>query len=97
MNAAKHTPGPWFRDQYGHVYGWEPLEHGKRSVVLIDNRHSDATSADKNLISAAPDMLEALEELLSAPQLQGNDIGGSLLLRIAKDRSAIAKATGGEV
>jgi hypothetical protein len=55
MSAPKHTPGPWFRDQYGHVHGWEPTEYGQRSVLLIDNRHSKATSADKTLIAAAPE------------------------------------------
>lgn len=67
--AARHTPGPWFTDVFGHVYGWtEPksIDGGteKNSVCLVDNRYSAATRADKNLIAAAPDLLEALSRTL---------------------------------
>jgi hypothetical protein len=89
---SKFTQGPWFRDQYGHVYGWEPTEHGKRSVLLIDNRHSSATSADKNLIAAARELLDALQglvALLPDPELDADEVQREYVL-VAK--AAIAKA-----
>ena len=64
---TKHTPGPWFIDQFGHVYGWtegKRIDSGgtqKDSVVLVDNRYSQATRHDKMLIAAAPELLAALE------------------------------------
>ena len=98
---SAHTPGPWFRDQHGHVYGWKPTENGKASVLLIDNRHSEATSADKNLIAAAPELLNALQELVAEwdtrnaaeDHRSGYTLGTA---GIAMARAAIAKATGGE-
>jgi hypothetical protein len=97
MSEHKHTPGPWFRDQHGHIYGWEPTEYGKRSVTLIDNRHSEATSADKNLIAAAPELLEALKKLCA--DCDGDNLGTVKAPRwavLCAAETAIAKATGGE-
>lgn len=62
MGKAKFTDGPWFTDQYGHVYGWSSKESARESVVLIDSRTSKATAADKRLICMAPEMLELLIE-----------------------------------
>jgi hypothetical protein len=89
MSEHKHTPGPWFRDQYGHVYGWEPTEYGQRSVLLIDNRHSKATSADKSLIAAAPELLEALKDVMER-LVDRHEADESAV----KARAAITKATG---
>ena len=90
MSAPKHTDGPWFCDQYGHVYGWRPTENGKTSVLLIDNRHSDATSADKSLISAAPDMLKALQTIVREFSCGRTPLASDLSAACI----AIAKATG---
>lgn len=54
---------------------------------------ADETLANARLIAAAPELLEALEELLSAPQLRG-EMAFNLRLRVEKARAAIAKATG---
>ena len=63
---TKHTLGPWFTDQYGHVYGWIAKNGNMESVTLIDNRHSQANRFDKTLISVAPEILEALKDLSAA-------------------------------
>jgi hypothetical protein len=90
---SKTTDGPWFLDQYGHVYGWKPTENGKTSVLLIDNRHSAATSADKNLISAAPELLKALRALVDLQE--ANEASETKALDFWDHaRAAIAKATG---
>ena len=68
QREAKFTKGPWFVDQYGHVYGWEEDSGNilkdaceRKSVCLVDGRHSAATMDDKILIAAAPEMYEALD------------------------------------
>ena len=79
-----HTPGPW------EVVG--PLLHNKNpnlglwGVEAATNICEYCTLADAHLIAASPDMLEALEYLVS--------LGGGDALDPA--RAAIAKARGGE-
>jgi hypothetical protein len=70
MNATKHTPGPWFIDQFGHVYGWmggQQTPRGKenKSATLIDARHTESTMCDRVLMAAAPDLLAALQSALT--------------------------------
>jgi hypothetical protein len=89
---SKTTDGPWFLDQYGHVYGWRPTENGKTSVLLLYNSHSDATSADKSLISAAPELLKALRT--AKWMLERDYIDDQKMVAIKKCDEAIAKATG---
>lgn len=59
---SKHTPGPWTFEAGGH--GNCGMIVGKTSVVcdFVD----DPKEADARLIAAAPELLEALEELLYA-------------------------------
>lgn len=85
--TAKHTPGPWslspgrstrvdlIDDKNGHAVG---------EIVWVDARKP----ADARLIAAAPDMLEALEEIMKT-------IAGcqtEFYYQLA--RAAIAKAKG---
>jgi len=91
---SAHTQEPWFIDQYGHVYGWKEVDGTtKQSVLLVDNRHTEASFADKTLITAAPDLLAALKELLDR---EWQDDNGEETLERAryKARDAIAKAEG---
>ena len=66
IDKSLHTPGPWFIDQYGHVYGMAHTDDPTTvtSVCLIDGRHSAANVRDKILIAAAPDLLAALDGLM---------------------------------
>ena len=76
---SKHTPGPWVPEIYGernYVVGPDD-----KSVASITRKE------DANLIAAAPDLLEALEEIASYPSLDAQE-----LMRIA--RKAIARAKG---
>jgi len=63
MTKAKHTPGPW---------GVEPLpDSGSlRRVVDADGQHVTKAvhCTDAAMISAAPDMLAALERVLAAAE-----------------------------
>ena len=81
---TKHTPGPWKS---------KPSLHGKKyRYVQIGNDENYTTlelrPADARLISAAPDMLDALNEALGlcTEGIRGREIMG-------KVRAAIAKAT----
>jgi hypothetical protein len=94
----KHTPGPWTSvcapeiepDESTHYIS---CKHGVLGYWRGQKRHHTDSNwilkeADANLIAAAPELLEALQDLL-------NDVGrASSMLGAIKARAAIAKATG---
>lgn len=100
MSTAPHTPGPWRIEQPNdytpHI--WITAE-GNPSIAKIETcdyddglgeRLTDQDQTNARLISAAPEMLEALETI--ADFAPGN---GDVCEIIAKRaRAAIAKATG---
>jgi len=85
-----HTPGPWS----------DTGSDGRCNIIVESNTGSVGAvwrvngyvcqAADARLIAAAPDMLAALENLLSDKYL-ADPINAD---RMAKARAAIAKATG---
>ena len=92
MSELKHTPGPWsVVANGGHSY----TIRGSRNEAICDTSiwlHSDPHSesrANAHLIAAAPDLLEALEDLLTicdGDPDEPDEIGWA--------RAAIAKAKG---
>ena len=64
---SKHTPGPWFYDS-GAIWSDSQLDpenkpyvfRGEEPLAAVISRNAQ----DSHLIAAAPDMLEALRELL---------------------------------
>jgi hypothetical protein len=108
--VSKHTPGPWVLQRFIET-GLDPVEDkdydpNRARVVGSDGGlvvHSSwvMSDADKALIAAAPDMLEALVEAENILILlaEGNfDAARNRLVKIVslyKVRQAIAKATGG--
>lgn len=61
MSEAKHTPGPWvasWRD-YGGVIG----KDGYVVAQAATFRNKEVIEANARLIAAAPELLEALQEL----------------------------------
>ena len=82
--STQHTPGPWkIRKNDAYEEYWVQLEHytvGPASIVF--------SNADADLIAAAPELLEALED--AAASLE--DAGKHEAAKMA--RAAIAKATG---
>lgn len=99
---SKHTPGPW-------DYGWEIQPNGcptvghKGLMVCIvahsakDPEQRETAFADANLISAAPDLLEALEHcemrltaMVGMTDFCANEIQRSIDIA----RAAISKAKG---
>lgn len=87
---TKHTPGPWhcINDSIGTesfeiATVWNP----KESRNLYREKRANA-----RLIAAAPELLEALNELANGYSGNRWDVG--IALRLKKARAAIAKATG---
>lgn len=91
---SKHTPGPWalmpgnplqVTDMLGHP---DPLY-----LAEINGNNKAQAAADARLIAAAPDLLEALQHLLTdaiALDLRDSAFSGVLI----EARAAIAKAEG---
>ena len=87
---SKHTKGPWFFDQYGHVYGTvdgKPIEGAIGKTILQPHVCTPSCIANARLIAAAPELLEALKVLV-----ENGGIGPEQMFHDA--RAAIAKATG---
>ena len=84
---SKHTPGPWNR--LGTVVWDEKMGRVVAQCATTLNQ-MQADDANARLIAAAPDLLEALKEILTLPQLIG---GGTVSIPIQNARAAIAKAT----
>jgi len=91
MNKAKWTPGPWKAIEDGSILGPEENEHVAfaRHWRFVGN--TEIAEANANLISAAPDMAEALENIVI-----GFDSCGPMLLQedVEKARAALQKARG---
>ena len=97
---SKHTPGPWFFDQHGHVYGTseaQPIDGfpgGK--TILHPHVCTPRCISDARLIAAAPELLEALEkcrkELSAWMRCYCED--AATQEAISQASAAIAKATG---
>ena len=82
--STQHTPGPWvIRKNDAYEEYWVQLEHytvGPASIVF--------SKADADLIAAAPELLEALEDAAASLEDSGKYEAAGMA------RAAIAKATG---
>jgi hypothetical protein len=85
LSETKHTPGPWRGGQDGNlrVYGPDATEHAGLIAQVFKGR------GNVNLIAAAPELLESLEEIW-----EGYSILGGSQIRVERARAAIAKARG---
>ena len=86
MNA-KHTPGPWTRNRAINT-----VDMGRYSVICPfgadSKKHVSEIEANMRIISAAPDLLAALEAMIAKIDADKLPISCSLA------RAAIAKAKG---
>ena len=90
---SKHTPGPWVLES--PESGGRVLAQDERATIIhtpTGSPFNELVIADARLIAAAPDLLDALEELANGYKGNRWDVG--LVPRIKKARAAIAKATG---
>lgn len=93
MNA-KHTPGPWTTGRAINT-----VDIGKFSFICPFGANSAdqvaEIKANARLISAAPDLLAALESVtLAIEQLVDIKQGSPVAFSVRKARAAIAKAKG---
>ena len=110
LNNTKHTPGPWKWVESGE-YGYSSLFNPVLNVEIIttgglndgDNpitwMGEELSSADASLIAAAPELLEALKDILSVTATVIDDDGNPgedicQCSNFSAARAAIAKATG---
>lgn len=92
---SKHTPRPW-RFEYGEIRA-EDKNGIVRALAKVEKVVGE-DEANAHLIAAAPEMLEALEEVARLP-IAGPYPDGPCLDQADMDlvKAAIAKATGEEV
>lgn len=88
----KHTPGPWSVNVIGQHWNNKTLTHievtfGHDGECICDTVYNPA---DANLIAAAPDLLEALQDALHAYDKHGEHPEWDFA------RAAISKALGEE-
>jgi hypothetical protein len=106
VSDAKHTPGPWgvYDHESSHYPGIESkcglsvVVWGERGEFCgVRGRNAAEKNANARLIAAAPDLLEALQELATLP-IARNYPEGPCLHRDDMEmvKKAIAKAKGGD-
>lgn len=87
MKGFKGTPGEW------HVMRGDVLDKNGRMVALIEGFCSGESEIyDAKLIAAAPDLLEALQNMVTAYEYEASIDNPALLAA----RAAISKALGEE-
>lgn len=96
MEEFKGTPGPWYQDQFGNVIHGERKEKVRVSGVALPGRVTEEYAANTNLVTAAPELLEALQDFMAEPSCKPKSCGHELWCscRFDKARAAIAKALG---
>ena len=100
MSEPKHTPGPWLQAKNDPSFVYALNQEGYNRFALSVQRGTDEDgvstthderAANGQLIAAAPDMLEALESLVSCiSETRGSDA----YLALIAARDAITKAKG---
>ena len=97
-NDARHTPGPWKAVEAAYnPPGWLWVQNGP-GALLADvhqnvNIPMDARNANARLMAAAPELLEALQEIITAADGEG---WSQLDAGFTKARAAVAKALGND-
>lgn len=89
---SKHTPGPWEDAREGWIDSFD----GQSVIEYAGCGSHEAlygNPADKTLILAAPDLLEACESLINIELIDVVSVG-PLREALNKARAAIAKAKG---
>ncbi len=89
----KFTPGPWIVGATDpNTAGIEIVSEGRPYICLVlPGAVDDRTEANARLIAAAPELLEALTEIVAAADGDG---WKQLDATFAAARAAITKATG---
>ncbi len=88
---SEHTPGPWKINEASKI---EIIAEGEPMVIARtpNKLYQKESEANARLIAAAPDLLDALTELLNGDHPNRQYIQGHPAA--AKARAAISRATG---
>lgn len=95
MEEFKGTPGPWFRDN-GRAIGPKSAEDDQSYGMVTPvgwvefDPEIDIQVANQQMMAAAPELLEALQNMVEAYQYEASIDNPALL----SARAAIAKALG---
>ena len=81
MNEAKHTLGPWRTAGEQGVQ----IRSERDQIAKVWTMRGNEWKANARLIAAAPELLEALQEMVEIAESQGHIV--------KRARAAIAKAT----
>lgn len=90
---GEHTPGPWRMEKTPSDHVNVRDSDDNMVCEVYGSLHIQTT--DARLIAAAPELLEALESLLSCPDLNLEGLEAETLKAIDNARAAIYKAKGG--
>lgn len=86
-----HTPGPWWIDDHGFIASG----NGETYVTVADphcnNQDIDEREANARLITAAPDLLDALRRVMR--HIPADAGGASLSDDMYRARKAVDRAT----
>jgi hypothetical protein len=96
---SAHTPGPWEAENNGHfweispknIVSAQPYRVGDVCASDPENPNSGIQEANARLIAAAPELLEALQNILA---VAGVRIDDPRIVQFDAARAAVAKATG---
>ncbi len=69
MEEFKGTPGPWYQDQFGNVLHGQKKEYVRVSGVSLPGRVTEEYAANTNLVTAAPELLQALQLMVESQVL----------------------------
>ncbi len=99
---SKHTPGPWLTtestEHWGRVNVTVQAAFTANEIATAWQGTTDVNRANARLIAAAPDLLEALNQVMSWIDNWSPEFAYEEEWPADRDkaRAAIAKATGGE-
>lgn len=91
MADTAYTKGPWI--VYDGIGGWI-IQRGASGGFVVQDRDEYRAQADACLISAAPELLEALKALSASIFVPNDDRSPELSTALEMTVSAIAKAEG---
>lgn len=100
MGEAKFTPGPWGLDvgfdgsRPGDFDEYWQVHDGQDAIACSSNCYSGNREANARLIAAAPEIYEALSDLVSSIECSERD-EFIIHQEIKVARAALAKARGG--
>ena len=95
-SKEQHTPGPWKAVEAPYnPAGWLWVQNGPGALLADVHKNPniplDARNANARLMAAAPELLEALQEIITAADGEG---WSQLDASFTKARAAISKAIG---